>query len=315
MARKRLEKVITLGYATKEFLDAKEAKGLASKTIENYEKSIAKFIKYLGIDKETNIKDIDESSFYHFINAMRADEIRPTSINHYIRDLRSFFSWCAEREWCDKFRALTESKVQEEEPKLFTDEEMDLLLVKPKDDESFTTYKMWVIISLMYDTGLRARSVCNLKINDIDFRVGEIVVRETKNKKILPLPISAALTNILKEYLKTTNVAENEWLFPSSTTGEQMTYNALRQAFTRYCNARGVEHHNLHGIRYSFTKAAVQSNLNQFKLQKMLGHQTLSMTSHYVKLYGGDLREDWDKHSPLDKKKQQTLRTPKVKRK
>lgn len=315
MARKRLEKVITLGYAIKEFLDAKEAKGLADKTIENYEKSIAKFIKYLDLDKEMDIKEIDESDFYHFINAMRADEIRTTSINHYIRDLRSFFSWCADREWCQSFKSLVESRVQEEEPKLFTDEEMDILLEKPKDDDSFTVYKTWVIVSLMYDTGLRARSVCNLKISDIDFKLGELTVRETKNKKVLPLPISDALASVLKEYLRTTNVGENEWLFPSSTTGGQMTYNALRQAFTRYCDARGVGHHNLHGLRYSFTKAAVQSNLHPFKLQNMLGHQSASMTSHYVKLYGGDLRENWDKHSPLDKKKQTTMRTAKVKRK
>lgn len=316
MGRKNLANKVPLSYAIDEFLEAKRAKGLAEKTIDNYSKSLKKFINFFEFDEETNLRDIDDGDFYHFINAMKDDEIRLSSINHYIRDLRAFFSWCSSRGWCEPTEALVESRGQQEEPRIFTEEELDALLLKPEESDTFTTYKMWVIINLMYDTGIRARSVSNLKLADIDFKAEEIYVRETKNKKPLNLPMSAALANVLKEYLRTTNIEEKkgQWLFPS-LTGEQLTYNAMRQAFKRYCLARGVEHYNLHGLRYAFTKATVRSNLNQFKLQKMLGHQSMSMTSHYVKLYGGDLKENWDSYSPLDKKKKPAQRTAEVKRK
>ena len=51
-----------------------------------------------------------------------------------------------------------------------------------------------------------------------------------------------------------------------------------------------------------------------FALQKILGHSTLEMTKRYVKLFSDDIKEDYDKYSPLDTIKRNGKRTQLVKR-
>ena len=55
---------------------------------------------------------------------------------------------------------------------------------------------------------------------------------------------------------------------------------------------------------------------NVFKLQKALGHSTLTMTQHYANLYSNDLREGFDSHAALDglQKKRRTAITKTAKR-
>lgn len=103
------------------------------------------------------------------------------------------------------------------------------------------------------------------------------------------------------------------WLFPN-VGEEKLTTNALRHSFSRYCAARGVERTNIHGLRHNFAKGWVQNNGNMFALQKILGHSSLDMTRKYVRLFAEDIKEDFDKFSPLDTIKRGARRTQTVKR-
>ena len=51
-----------------------------------------------------------------------------------------------------------------------------------------------------------------------------------------------------------------------------------------------------------------------FALQKILGHQTLEMVKNYVKLNAEDIKEDFDKYSPLDNIKYGSNKTHVIKR-
>ena len=164
-------------------------------------------------------------------------------------------------------------------------------------------------------TGNRESTVCSIKLGDIDYISKEITLRHTKNKKAQIIPLSPSLEAAIKEYVRLWRSEEDEeaWLFPS-VADEQLTTNALRHSFARYCREKEVTKTSLHGLRHSFAKGWVKNNGNTFALQKILGHSTLDMTKRYVKLFSDDIKEDYDKFSPLDTITKTNNRTHLVKR-
>lgn len=308
---------ITIGSALEEFLIEKEAHNLSPKTIKNYHQSVNYFIDFHGFTADTPLDEITQSDFYKWINSLRLDGVSPSSINHYLRDCRSFFYWCmdVDRKYMDAFK-IRQIEQQEEQLKLFPDEELAILLEKPeRSNNKFTDWRNWVVVNWVLATGNRCSTVVDVKIGDIDFKRKEIHLAHTKNKKAQIIPLSSSLETVLKEYIKMWRKGADAdgWLFPN-VGEEKLTTNALQNSFGKYCKARGCSHTNLHGLRHNFAKGWVKNNGNMYKLQKILGHSTLDMTRKYVNLFSEDIKEDFDRFNPLDTIKRKQKRTQAVKR-
>jgi len=53
----------------------------------------------------------------------------------------------------------------------------------------------------MLGTGNRAGTIINIKIEDIDFNSGNIILKKLKSRKQYYIPISQELEQALKEYI------------------------------------------------------------------------------------------------------------------
>ena len=302
--------------AFEEFIVEKEVRNLSVSTFKNYELTFKVFCEFCGFDSSTTTEEVTQSNVYKWINTMKIENVKITSINHYLRDLGVFLHWCMDedREYMARFK-MPKLESQEEPPKAFTEEEIVLLLEKPRKKDAFTEWRTWVVVNWVLATGNRAATICEVKISDINFSRKEISLCHTKNKKAQIIPLSSSLATVLKEYIRMwrKEAGANGWLFPNIGE-EQLTTNALRLSFTKYCKSRGVERTNIHGLRHSFAREWIKNNGNQFALQKILGHSKLTMTSKYVKLYSEDIKDDFDKFNPLDNLKRASKRTQAVKR-
>jgi integrase/recombinase XerD len=309
--------LITLNQAFEEFILEKEARGLSEATIHNYQHSFTTFYNFHEFTDETTTDEIKPTHFFKWMNTQRLAGAKHTSVNHYLRDLRAFFSWCMDldRAYISPPFKIEMMEGQEEQIKLFTDEDIEKLLEKPRKNDSFANWRTWAIVNWVLGTGNRAATICDIKIGDVNYSKKEITLGHTKNKKAQIIPLSSSLETVLKEYVRVwlRDADINSWLFPN-VGAEKLSTNALRHSFSRYCQDRDVEQTNIHGLRHNFAKGWVRNNGNMFALQKILGHSTLDMTKRYVKLYGEDLKEDFDKYNPLDTIKRNTKRTQKIKK-
>lgn len=307
---------VSLEQAFKEFAMAKEARNLADDTIRNYVQSYNILAMFNGFTVKTTVDEVNASHIYNFVRALKESGVKPASINHYLRDCRAFLYWCMdeEREYIKPFK-ITLIEAQEEQLKLFTDDEIEKLLEKPSKGDSFSNWRTWAIVNWVLGTGNRASTICDIHLDDINYSLKEISLRHTKNKRAQIIPLSPSLETALKEYIKIwrSDASANGWLFPN-IGDEQLTTNALRQSFAKYCEEREVYKSNIHGLRHNFAKGWVKNNGNMFVLQKILGHSTLEMTRKYVRLFSDDIKTDFDKFSPLDTIKRTSKRTYVVKR-
>ena len=306
---------ITIEEAHNEYIKELRVRNLSEDTIRNYNTTYKLFMEFFEYDDESTLSEITQSSLYEWIGSIKLDGVKITTINSYITNMKVFFKWCMDedRAYMEPFK-FPKLKGQEEPIKLYSDEDVEKLLEKPRNPDNFVETRNWVIVNWVLATGNRGATIAEVKIGDVDFKTKEITLRHTKNKKAQTIPLSPALETILKKYIKEWRGNDDDkYLFPG-VGDEKMLTNSLRKSFAIYCRDRGVEQTNLHGLRHNFAKYWVLNGGNVFALQKILGHSTLDMTRRYVKLFGEDLKEDFDKFSALDVMKKKSKRTVEVKR-
>lgn len=311
--RKKSNDERTVWEAFKEFQIEKKILGIEEKTIQNYEQSIKRFMTGMKWD-DIQLMELEQSDIMKFIANLQEQELSTETINHYLRDLRAFFNWCSQIGYMEKIEVKM-VKGQEVFKETYTDEELQLLLEKPRTDK-YCEWRSWAVINWILATGNREMTICNIKIGDINIVDKEILIRRAKNKKTQIIPMSTELSFILRQFVREfrSDAKEEDYLF-CNVAGEKLTEDALKQSIRDYNYSRGVQRSSVHAFRHTFAKLWIRNNGDVFRLQKMLGHSTLDMTRRYVNLFSSDLQEGFDNYSPLDKMKRKNRLKHLVKRK
>lgn len=313
MIHRRNTESPTLIFAFDEFMSEKENKNLAADTLNNYRRTWKMFSRFHGFPVQMRADEVTSVHVTGWIRSMRQEGLKTASLNHYIADIRAFLYWCMddERGYIQPFwiRNVTG---QEEQIKLFTDEELFALLEKPRKRARFSEWRGWAIVNWVLATGSRASTICAVRVGDIDFAAKEIRLAHTKNKRSQIIPLSPALEQAMREYIRQWRAWEADtWLFPN-VCGDQLTRKALVKCFSVYCKSRGVKRTSVHGLRHNFAKGWVSNHGSVFTLQKVLGHSTLEMTRRYVRLFDADVKADYNLYAPLDTMKRPGSRKQKV---
>ena len=84
---------VCLEDAFNKFIIEKEALQRSAATVESYQKSYQRFLQSFEgeIDGDTFLcSELTEDTIFEWMAALKSDGIRPQSINHYLRDMRTF---------------------------------------------------------------------------------------------------------------------------------------------------------------------------------------------------------------------------------
>lgn len=238
--------------AFQEFYRQKELNGVAKVTLKGYEFTISKFIAFC---QEKNYQEINHGVLYDYIQSLRLKTENTTSINHHLRILRVFLYWCMENGYSIKSFKISLLREQELPPKCHSEEELERLLIHPKEDDDFVTWRNWTVVSWILGTGCRCSTVVNIKIGDIDFSNKQVILRHTKNKKPQIIPLSLSLSSVVKEYISLwRNSRDKESLLFPNIGEHPLTAHSLRNGYVKYCKVRGVANTSLHALRHDFAR-------------------------------------------------------------
>lgn len=179
-----------------------------------------------------------------------------------------------------------------------------------------------LVCSLLYGAGLRLAEGLALRVKDVDFDRGVIIVRSGKGQKdrvvMLPKPIAAGLRAqlarshavwerdreqrlpgvYLPDALATKYPRAGEswawhWLFPSPLlspdprTGRRRRHHLYPQRIGRALSraareARIPKHVTAHTLRHSFATHLLESGVDIRRVQELLGHYDVSSTMIYT---------------------------------
>mgnify|MGYP001301403323 CR=1 FL=1 len=272
---------------------------LSPVTLNTYKIAETYFIRFVGEDiicKTINQETIDNYKLY-----LLGTDISAVTVNTYIHNLSPAIKFGMKRGYINSFIEFKGVHAQEKIKDIYTPEELKILLKKPNvKKRGFAEFRNWAIINFLLATGVRARELRNVKIEDIDFENNVIKLQITKNNKARIVPISTALKSVLTEYLTyRQSKSDDDYLF-SNIFGEQLPRTTLQMSITKYCKKRGIEKYSLHLFRHCFATNYLRAGGNPLTLQRILGHSTLKMVNKYIQMNTRDLQQDIDKFNPLD---------------
>ncbi|MTI49971.1 MAG: hypothetical protein FH761_19275 [Firmicutes bacterium] len=307
--------MITLDKALDLFLMDQELRGNTKKTIFNYERFITYFINFTGSDKlVSDIELMDLKKYQLFLNNKdkeynfdtdKTGKLSKTTIQSYIRQLRSFLNWLYEESYIDfdltkKFKL---PKAPKKIPLILSEEEIEVLYNSINDKTEFGLRNK-CIISLMLDSGLRRDEAISLDVQNVMFTQNLIKITGKGEKdRIVPLGLytKKLIYKYLNGYRPMPDYPTDRIFLSSNKT--PVSEDAVKMFMYRLKKKTGIKRLKPHLLRHTFATRYLMNGGDAFSLQIILGHTSLEMTRKYSHLASAYTVKNFKKLSTLDKLK------------
>lgn len=282
----------------KEYILYCKARNLSIATIRYYEACWKPFMSFLE-SEEIALEDINATIINGYMVHLKEDNKKNSiSINTRIRGIRTILYYFMNQGYINNFHIIlpkTDKCIKE----VYSDAELEKLLKKPNVNCDFTEYRNWVITNFLLATGVRSRTLVNIRNKDIDLNNQLVKLTTTKSKKQQIIPLSNSLCKISEDYLRYRKGDDDDYTF-CSWCGEQLLTTGLNQAIRQYNRKRGVLKTSIHLYRHTFAKKWILNGGDIFTLQKLLGHSSLEMVRNYVNIYQSDMYHNFNQFNPLE---------------
>ena len=289
---------MTIQEALTDFLIEQQIRGNTPKTIQYYSLSVGLYARFAGSD--TPLQEITLNSLRAYYLLLAERNISSTTIQTYIRALRSFLTWCYQQEYIlvnlsEKFRL---PKAQRKAIDVLTDSEVRRLLFC-FNLRYLVHLRNYCMCSLMLDSGLRLHEVVTLTMEHTHLPEGYIIVDGKGNKQRV-VPLGMNTRKFLFRYLsRRPGCASTDRVFLMSNL-QPVTDATLRQMFRKLKKRSGIPRLRAHLLRHTFATRYLENGGDMYALQQILGHTSLEMVKKYVHSTTRKLVPKFPEFSPLD---------------
>ena len=135
----------------------------------------------------------------------------------------------------------------------------------------------WTIIGTAMATGARRGELLALRVRDLDFAQGSLVVQHGKSARARRfIPLAGEMATILQDWVEAEELGSDDLVFG------QVTKTRLRQAWDRIREAAGIREVRFHDLRHTYAVHCAKNGMPLVELQQRLGHATITMTQRYA---------------------------------
>lgn len=294
--------------AFKDYLESERS--YSPHTALNYINDVGEFLDYLKTNDLGSLAGINASYPRYYLSYLHNKGYASCSISRKLSSLRSFYRYLAKAGIDDinHFDALSSPRVEKKLPAYFYPEEIDELF-NSIDVASDIGKRNYAILELLYGTGVRVSELCSLMISDIDFYNNTILVTGKGNKERY-LPIYDSIKSALLDYLefarpsllaRSVNAEEKRLLL--NHRGGPLTPRGVRVIINNICmNAAVNQKASPHMFRHTFATHLLNNGADLRSVQELLGHVNLSSTQVYTHVSKENLRREFLKRHPRNRK-------------
>lgn len=237
------------------------------------------------------------------IIAFRRSGQSARSVNTYITGLNAFLTWLHEEEHTPTHFKIKKLKLEQTVFKVFNERDIRVILrYQPKD---YYDFRLWAMLCLILDTGLRINELVSLK--DEDIRLDQLlIIVKGKGRKERFVPISEEGRKIVYRFIRKRNSIKvnGGYLFPTMAGTAVNQRNFLRD-MKILCEKLGIRGVRVspHTLRHSYAIWYLVNGGDLYTLSRTLGHSSIAVTEIYLRNMGIEqVQTAHQKFSPLSKR-------------
>ena len=286
----------------KEYIEyLKATKKLSDNTLQAYRRDINKYQVYLESNSLDYLKQ-DNEGITEYINSMKLQEVKPSTISRSLATLRSFYSYLEKENKIELNPTVTVEapKIEKKIPTILTSDEIEVLLSQPKTDD-LKGIRDKAMLEFAYATGMRVSEIININMKDVNLVDSYVVCNEGYSKRIVPL--GKISTAALEEYLEEARPhlikhEDDEPLFVN-LMGTRLTRQGFWKIIKFYKEQANIDKDiTPHVLRHSFATHLLENGADMRAVQSMLGHADISSTQIYLKVMEDTINQVYNDTHP-----------------
>ena len=236
--------------------------------------------------------DLRRSDVEQWLDSRREDGLSPRSQYAELCDLRAFLKFVENRDHpihASLFR-IAAPTCPAPLPKHLsaTDYERltETVLAQTAEDTLTATAERAWFLTLAH-TGARVNEMLDLRLGDLDFAGGRIIIAAPKNGKDRVAFMTPALTQAITSYLGHRDGVKDDhlWYHDNRMPTDEVIRRRLR-IWGTLCQVKVTPHR----LRHTFATRLINRGMALESVRKLLGHTSLDMSQHYARLYDSTVK-------------------------
>lgn len=294
---------VPIGNASEAFMLRCQAQNLSAGTLTWYKDLLRVWNRFLEAKGVTLAKEVNPELIRLYLDDMHKRRLASGYVARTYGALRCLFGFLARERLIPQnpFALIAKPRMERRLIKPLTMDQARLLLAGI-NKRPFQGQRLWTMVVLILDTGLRVSEVLGLKMDQVDFQAGVLRVMG-KGGKEREIPFSSTAKQALWNYIARRGEIPNQDLIFVSQYGQQLDRCWMQKALRCVNRKVGLQGVRLspHTLRHTFATQYVINGGDAFSLQQMLGHSTIEMVKVYVALANRDLAILHRRFSPMER--------------
>jgi integrase/recombinase XerD len=282
-------------------------KGLSQNTILAYGRDLKRFAVFLATRRKNMVDAVDREDIVDFLSDLYRHKLDSRSVSRYLVSLRSFFRYALMEELVrkDPTENLESPKIRQSLPSYLRKEEVERLLSAPSTNTP-VGLRDRAMLEVLYSTGLRVSELLNLRISDLDMRMGCVRCIGKGDKERL-VPIGRKAIAAVEAYLAGARPKLLRWGAPPphnhvlflTVAGRRLSRITIWKILHDYGVKLGLRGRlTPHKLRHSFATHLLEGGADLRSVQLMLGHADIATTQIYTHVVEERLKEIYKAHHP-----------------
>jgi len=273
-------------------------------TIKFYSRDLDEFTSFLTREE---IEKVDNKTLKNYMYFLSKKGNTRRTIARKLSTLKSYYKYLRKKKISDEdpFALVEKQHLSKRLPEVLTiDEIVELMEINITDKEHLNN-RNYLIVRLLFATGVRVSELTNMKIGHFDFNESYLKVRGKGNKDRIVF-FDEDTKNCILGYIK------NDW---PNFVKEETSYLFLNK-FGKKISERSIElilqekGRNMkspkdiypHMIRHTYASTLLESGADLRIIQELLGHTSLQATQVYTSLSNQKLQKNYLDSHPHSKK-------------
>lgn len=277
-------------------------KNYSKLTILNYSKDLKEFY---DLSKCKNLERVTRDDVRNYLKILFLHDNKSSTVSRKISSLKSFYKYMREKGYVkiNPVSSIRYPKREKSLPKFVHFNELEDIMDISKNGEFGK--RNYLIIELMYNTGVRVSELVNIKLDDIDFSNKRIRIMGKGSYERFVFFGDYAL-RALNEYIdglrcELLKGRKSEYLILNKD-GRNITTRGVFKIIDNIIHETSIKTKvSPHTLRHTFATHLLDNGCDIRSVQDMLGHKSINSTEVYTHVTSERLKDVYFKSHPRSK--------------